>query len=93
MLPSQADAWDNFRDLNAIFVHYLTELVNWNVDKRQQGTRLLSSRLSEDLNDDFLMNNCFEFCSNRYFGLLFWVIRGCFPGFYFIVNKLQFFEC
>ena len=37
--------FSNFQSFYAIFVKFSTDFVNWNVEKSQQGTNLLSSSL------------------------------------------------
>ena len=41
----QIEKLSNFRSFNAIFVKFSTDFVDWNVEKSQQGTSLLSSSL------------------------------------------------
>ena len=43
----------NFQSFYPIFVKYSTDFVNWNVEKSQHGTNLLSSRLFQRVNCSF----------------------------------------
>ena len=47
----------NFQWFYAIFPHFLTNLVDWNVDKSQQGKNVQSSRLFRWVNFSFLSEN------------------------------------